>query len=52
MLVGVFLICLGVVFLLDNLGYLRGGILSFIIPLFLIALGASMILKRIGKKAS
>lgn len=50
MLAGVFLICFGILFLLDNLGFLRAGIESFIIPVFLVILGGSMILRRIGNK--
>ena len=49
-LAGVFLICFGILFLLDNLGFLRAGIESFIIPVFLVILGGSMILRRIGNK--
>jgi hypothetical protein len=52
MLVGILMVCLGIVFLLDNLGYLKGGVGNFIIPVFLVVLGASMILKRIGSRDS
>jgi hypothetical protein len=47
MLVGIFLICLGALFILNNLGFLYGGVGRYILPILLIALGASIMLKKI-----
>ncbi len=47
---GYFLICLGVLFLLHNFGYVHGGPWRFIIALFLLFAGGSMIKKSIGSK--
>lgn len=52
MLAGVFLICLGILFLLDNLGYVHDGIGGYIIPVFLVVLGGSMILRSTGNRNS
>jgi hypothetical protein len=46
MLVGIFLICLGTLFILSNLGLLYGGVGMYILPILLIALGGSIIFKK------
>ncbi len=51
MIFGYFLICLGGLFLLQNLGILHGGIWQFIIALVLIFLGGSMISNSVSKKS-
>jgi membrane-associated PAP2 superfamily phosphatase len=50
--VGIFVLALGVLFLLRNAGFLSGDIWKYIWPLALIALGISMLLssKRPGRK--
>jgi len=52
MLVGIFLICLGTLFILNNLGLLYGGVGRYILPILLIALGGSIVFKRIGGSSS
>lgn len=51
MIFGYFLICLGGLLLLQNLGIIHGGIWQFIIALVLIFLGGSMISKSAFKKS-
>ncbi len=46
MLVGIFLIWLGTLFILSNLGLLYGGVGRYILPVLLIALGGSIIFKK------
>ncbi|MEE9554432.1 MAG: DUF5668 domain-containing protein [candidate division Zixibacteria bacterium] len=46
---GYFLICLGGLFLLQNLGIIHGGIWQFIIALLFIFLGGTMISKSVSK---
>ncbi len=46
MLVGIFLICLGALFILSNLGLLYGGVGRYILPILLIAMGASIVFKK------
>lgn len=46
MLVGIFLICLGILFILSNLGLLYGGVGRYILPILLVALGGSIIFKK------
>jgi len=50
MVVGLFLICLGGLFLLQNLGYISGGIGGLILPLIFIAIGLSMVLKGFSRR--
>jgi hypothetical protein len=52
MLVGVFLICLGALFVLNNLGLLYGGVGRYILPILLIALGGSIVIKKIRGNSS
>lgn len=47
MLVGFFLICLGALFILNNLGLLYGGVNRYVLPILLIAMGASIVFKKI-----
>lgn len=42
---GLFIIFMGVLFLLDNLGYIHGGLGRLIIPVIIISVGASLIIK-------
>jgi hypothetical protein len=49
MWIGFFLICVGILVILGNMGFIRGDIWQYIWPLFLILLGASMILKRVRR---
>lgn len=51
MIFGYFLVCLGGMFLLQNLGIIHGGVWQFIIALVLIFLGGSMISKSVSKKS-
>ena len=46
MLVGIFLICLGALFVLSNLGLLYGGVGRYILPILLIAMGVSIVFKK------
>ncbi len=46
MLVGIFLICLGALFILSNLGLLYGGVSRYILPILLIAMGVSIVFKK------
>lgn len=48
MTLGAFLIGLGIVFLLDNLGYIKEGIGGLILPLLLIAFGISLAIKGLS----
>lgn len=43
---GLILVCIGGVFLLRSLGYIHGNVWAFVWPMILIAIGASMIAKR------
>ena len=52
MLIGIFLICLGLLFLMDNLGFIQGKIWDYVWPVFFIVLGASLILKRASVRGS
>lgn len=47
MFFGILLLLIGVLLLLERLGYLRGPIWSYLLPSGVIALGLSMILKRL-----
>ena len=49
---GYFLICLGIMFLLENFGVIHGGMWNLIIALFLLFMGATMIKKSMAKKDS
>ncbi len=46
MLIGLFFICLGILFILDNMGILGGRVWEFAWPIFLILLGSSIIIRR------
>ncbi|MEW6456291.1 MAG: DUF5668 domain-containing protein [Acidobacteriota bacterium] len=46
MLAGIFLVIIGAVFLLQNLGYISGSAWKIIWPLILIALGLSILFRR------
>ncbi len=46
MFIGMLLILIGVVMFLDHLGYLPGDVWDYILPLALVALGASMVFKN------
>ena len=48
MLIGIFLICLGALFILSNLGLLYGGVARYILPILLIAIGGSIVIKKIA----
>jgi len=45
---GLILICLGVLFLLNNLGYIEGGLGRLVLPALIIILGGSIILKGLS----
>ena len=45
MTAGLLIICLGILFLLSNLGYIHGSIGHFILPVIFIFIGGSLILK-------
>jgi len=46
MLLGIFLILFGAILLLDRLGWVDIKAGEYLLPIFLIALGASMVVKR------
>ena len=46
MFVGVMILLIGIVMLLDQLGIIRGSFSDFIVPIALVALGASMIFDK------
>ena len=46
MFVGVFVLALGVVFLLKNVGVIEGNVGEIIWPVLIIALGASLLFKK------
>lgn len=47
MFFGIMLLLLGILLVLERMGYLRGSIWSYLLPSSVIALGLSMILKRL-----
>lgn len=49
MWLGIFLICVGIVYILNNTGVLRGDVWDYILAIFFIILGASIIIKRVKK---
>ena len=51
MIIGLGLILIGMLFLLDNLGIMRGDFWNYIWPLVFILIGISIISKRTGKNA-
>ena len=51
MFVGVFLVLLGLLFILDNLNYISGELWSYIWPLIIICIGLSMIFNRVKGKS-
>ena len=52
MVVGFFLICLGTLFILNNLGLLYGGVNRYVLPILLIAMGVSIVFKKIRGSSS
>ena len=46
MIIGLILIIIGIVFLLQNLGYISGGAWGVIWPAILIVMGVNILLKR------
>jgi hypothetical protein len=52
MLIGIFLICLGALFILSNLGLLYGGVARYILPILLIAMGGSIVIKKMRGNGS
>ena len=50
MLIGVFLLLVGILMFLDNLGYINFRFGDYILPIVLIALGVSMMTDRIKKR--
>jgi len=48
MIFGIIVIIVGLIFLMQNLGYITAGIWSIIWPLLIIAVGLKMIVKRKG----
>jgi uncharacterized membrane protein HdeD (DUF308 family) len=46
MWVGIFLVCVGILVLLSNLGIIRGDVWEYIWPLLLILLGVFLLSKR------
>lgn len=46
MFLGLVVFVVGVVFLLQNLGYISGSVWGFVWPIIIIAVGLSMILNR------
>lgn len=50
MFVGVMVLLIGIVMLLDQLGIIRGDFSDFIVPIALVALGASMIFDKAKKR--
>lgn len=48
MIFGIIIIVVGVVFLLQNLGYITGSIWGIIWPLLIMAVGLKMVIKRKG----
>jgi hypothetical protein len=49
MWVGVFLICVGILIILGNMGILQGDVWGYILPVFFILLGASILFKSVKK---
>ena len=49
MFVGVLILLMGVVMLLNQMGIIRGDFTDFIVPIALVALGASMIFDKSKK---
>jgi hypothetical protein len=49
MWLGIFLICVGIVYILNNTGVLRGDAWDYILAIFFIILGASIIIKRVKR---
>ena len=49
---GLFMICLGILFLLNNLGFAHGHVGRFILPLFIIFVGGSLIIKGFANDKS
>jgi hypothetical protein len=52
MWIGFFLVCVGALILLNNVGWLRGDVWDYAWPLFFILLGFSMILKRLKNQSA
>jgi len=50
MWVGFFLVCVGILILLNNMGLLRGDVWGYVWPVFFIMLGFSMIIKRLKNR--
>ena len=50
MMIGVFLLLVGILLFLDNLGFIHFRFGDYILPLALIALGVSMMTDRIRKR--
>ncbi len=52
MWIGIFLVCAGILLILDNMNIIRGDVWNYIVPLFLILLGISLLMKkgRTGKR--
>lgn len=48
MILGIAIILIGLVFLLQNLGYLSSGVWEIVWPSLLILIGVSMIMKKSG----
>ena len=46
MFIGILLILIGLVMFLDHLGYVPGDVWDYILPIALVALGASMVVKH------
>ncbi len=46
MFIGILILALGVIFLLQNLGYIQGSLWQVIWPLALMALGISILLEK------
>ena len=51
MFVGIFLVLLGILFILDNLDFISGELWSYIWPLIIICIGLSIIFNRVKVKA-
>ena len=49
MWVGIFLICMGILYIMSNTGVIQGDVWDYILPVFLILLGASIIIKRVRR---
>ncbi len=49
MWIGIFLICVGILYILSNAGVLQGDVWDYALPVIFILLGISIIVKRVKR---